>query len=128
MTTALAGALASAPLGRLLTLALLLRHAVEFLVEAEVTEVGDPHRVENAIQMIVFVLDDPGVKARGLTLDHGPVAIHAAVADPPGARHDGAQLRDRQATFPARNDLLANRLDACSPDLQPRGIVALAKA
>ena len=62
--------------------------------------------------MVVFVLHHAGVKAVDLARRHRPVAVHAAVADAPGARHRGAQPGDRQAALPAQHPLIAQQLDA----------------
>jgi len=95
----------------LLSPALFLRRAIEFGIEAEVSEIGHPHGVENAVQVVIFMLHDPGVEPGCLAFDHVAVAVDAAIADPQRARHHGAHLGDREATFPVQPDLIADRLD-----------------
>jgi len=78
---------------------------------AEQREIPHPHRIQDAIQVVVFVLDDVGVEPGRLALRHHPVAVHAAVADARRPRYRGAQPRDRQAALPAQHPLIAQQLD-----------------
>jgi hypothetical protein len=52
----------------------------KLLAEAELAHVGHPHGVEDAIEMIDFMLHDAGMKAADATIDVASLLIDAAVA------------------------------------------------
>ena len=85
------------------------RVALQLFEEEHVARVGHPLRVQNAVEMIAFVLDDAGVKAFDLALDRLAVEADGAVADAQMARDDAAQPRHRQAAFPTEGALLPQR-------------------
>jgi hypothetical protein len=49
-----------------------------------------PLRVEDAVEVIAFVLDNTGVKTLDIALDDLAVEANSAIADPQVARHDPA--------------------------------------
>jgi hypothetical protein len=51
----------------------------EFFVEAELSQVVDAHRIEDAVQMINLVLDHTCVKAAHPTFDRLSVQVNAFV-------------------------------------------------
>src|SRR5438105_381217 len=73
--------------------------------------IGHALRVEDAVEMIAFMLHDPGMKTRRLALDHRAVEPERAIADPQMARHDAAQPGNRQAALPPEGALVTDRLD-----------------
>ncbi len=83
----------------------------QFLGEAEQREILHPHRIQDAVQVVVFVLHHAGVEAGHLALDRPAVAIDAAIADARRARHGGAQAGDGQAALPAEHAFLGQQLD-----------------
>ena len=68
---------------------------------AEQAHVAHAHRIEDAIQVVAFVLDDAGVEAGDLALHRAAVRFEAGVAQAGKARHLAAQTRHRQASLPA---------------------------
>ena len=83
--------------------------------EPEVAQVADAHRIQDAVQVVAFVLDDARVEAVDVALDAAAGRIEALVAQPREARHDAAEARHRQAAFPAV--LHARRPAASAPGL-----------
>src|SRR2546422_4477939 len=71
------------------------------LVEAEAGEVADPHRVEDAVEVVAFVLHHPGVKTLHLAFKKVSFFVKPLVAPRAPARHPAAHPRHREATFPA---------------------------
>src|SRR5215469_15155343 len=84
---------------------------LQLLEEDEQAMIGDPLRVEDAIEVIAFVLDDPRVEALDLALDDFAVEPRAAIADPQVSRYDAAQPGDRQAALPSERPLAPERFD-----------------
>src|SRR5882762_3199047 len=87
------------------------RVTLPLIEEHEQARVGHPLRVENAVEMVAFVLHDAGVEAFDLALDRLAVRRRAAITDASVARHRAAQAGDRQATLPAELDAAGQRLD-----------------
>ena len=87
------------------------RVALQFLEVDEEAVVGHPLRIEDAVEVVAFVLHDAGMKPRRLALDRLAVEADAAIAHPQIARHNAAQPGDRQAPLPAERPLGADRLD-----------------
>ena len=52
----------------------------QFVFEAERAQVGDPHRIEDAVEMIRLVLDDARMEACHGAVDRPAVQVEAAVA------------------------------------------------
>ena len=79
------------------------RHASrkQRVLEAEVVQVAHPHRIEHAIEVVDFVLHDPGVEALDRPVDGLPVDIATPVAQTAIAGHEPAQSRHREAALPA---------------------------
>ena len=75
----------------------------------ECAHVAHPHRVENAVQAIAFVLYNTRVKAIDLALHRPPVRRKAAVAQAREPRYLTTQPRDRQATLPTDLHLVGQR-------------------
>src|SRR5262249_31425581 len=73
--------------------------------------IGHALRVEDAIEVVAFVLHDAGVKAFDITLDDLAVETGPAIAHPQMARHDPAQPGNRQAALPAKRPLRPKELD-----------------
>ena len=81
--------------------------ARQLLGEAEAGEIAHPHRIEDAVQVVVLVLHDAGVEALRRCLYLPPLAIHPGIADAGRARDGAAQARDGEAAFPAQLAVLA---------------------
>jgi hypothetical protein len=71
------------------------------LGEAESGQVTDSPRVENAVEMIAFVLHDAGMKVGRGAVNRLAIRIVATVSDMAEARHPASHSGHRQATFPA---------------------------
>src|SRR5688572_29783694 len=82
----------------------------KLLVEAEITQVFDAHRVKDAEKVIDFVLHHAGVKVLDATIDCAPELIDAAIAQPLVSRHETAHARHGKTAFPALLELHAQRL------------------
>src|SRR2546430_1058551 len=84
-------------------------------VEAEAGEVADPHRVEDAVEVVAFVLHHPGVKTLHLAFEKVSYFVKPLVAQRAPARHPAAHPRHREATFPGflhfGRELLEHRVD-----------------
>src|SRR5271167_3179088 len=85
--------------------------ALHFLDKYQQPMVRHALRINNAVEMVAFVLDDASVEPLDLALDHFAVEAGAAVADMQVSRHDAAQSRNRQAALPAERALPSDRLD-----------------
>src|SRR5262245_19612252 len=79
--------------------------ALHLLQEHQLGEIGHAHGIEDAVEMIAFMLDHPGVEARGLAVDGLPRRGHAPIADRGMAGDPAGQAGDREAPLPAA-DLL----------------------
>src|SRR5215475_11572722 len=77
------------------------RMPLQFLEVNEEPVVGHPLRIEDPVEMIAFVLNNPGMKALDLALDHLAVEARPAVAHPQMPRHDPAQPGNRETAFPS---------------------------
>ena len=86
-------------------------HPGEFLVKAEQRKIGDPHRIHDAVEMIILVLDHGRVKPGDLPRLRHTVAIHGPITHPPVPRHRGPQPGNGQATLPPQPHILAHQLD-----------------
>src|SRR5436190_14828858 len=89
-------------------------------VEAELGEVADPHRVEDAVEVVDFVLHDTSVEIRRLALEWAAVLVKAAIAQTLVARHDAAHAGHGQAAFPA---LLHLRVEQREDRIDEDGVV-----
>src|SRR5205085_10696490 len=87
------------------------RVALQFLEEDEQPMIGHPLRVEDPVEVIALVLDDPGVKALDLAVDALAVEAEPAIADAQVPRNDPAQPGDRKTALPADRALLPEELD-----------------
>src|SRR5262245_46889030 len=89
-----------------------LRRAMpQLLAEDEHRHIGHALRIENAVEVVAFVLDDAGVEAARLTLDRLALKAVASVADLGPARHSAAQAWHREAGLPAEFVLVAQRFN-----------------
>src|SRR5206468_14461 len=86
------------------------RMALQLLEKNEEAVVGHALRIEDAVEVVAFMLHDPGMKPRRLALEHGAVEAVPAIADVEIARNDAAQPGNRQAPFPAERALGPDRL------------------
>jgi small subunit ribosomal protein S21 len=77
--------------------------------EGEMAQVGHPHRVENAVEMIHLVLQDAGEQAVSLAGDRAAATVERREADPAMPWHEAAQIGDRQASLEPGLDLVAER-------------------
>lgn len=71
------------------------------LLEAESAQVTDAPGVQDAVQVIHLMLDDPGVKTVDGTFEAPSAGIHAAVTDAGATGYQAAHARYAQAPFPA---------------------------
>ena len=76
------------------------------LIEAEFREIADPHRVEDAVEVVALVLHHARVKSLDRALEAVAVLVKAGVAQTAPARHPAAHSRDREAAFPALFDFV----------------------
>src|SRR5262249_3647170 len=84
---------------------------LQFLEEDEQPMIGHPLRVEDPVEMIALVLDDPGVKALDLAVDDVPLQVDPPIPDAQVPRHDAAQPGDRETALPTECPLLLEELD-----------------
>src|ERR1700724_3482543 len=68
-------------------------------------------RIEHAVEMVAFVLDDAGVEPLGLALDYLAVEPGSAIPDAQVTRHDAGLPGNRQAALPSERPLPSNGLD-----------------
>src|SRR5579885_2447741 len=87
------------------------RVSLRLLRKHQQAMVGHALRIENAVEMITFVLYDAGMKPGGFALDDPAVEPDAAIANAKMPRHHAAQSRHRQASLPAECALAAERFD-----------------
>src|SRR6266568_3095489 len=85
--------------------------ALQLLEKDEKAMVGHALRIENAVEVVAFMLYDPGMKPGRLALENRAVEAVPAIADVEIARNDAAQPGNRQAPFPAERALDPDRLD-----------------
>jgi hypothetical protein len=83
--------------------------AFELLLEAQALHAVHSVQVDAAVQVVALVLDHARVEARRFDAERAALAVQRLEPQPLPARHQPAQLRDRQAAFPARGALLAER-------------------
>ena len=77
--------------------------------EGELTQVGHPHRIEHAVQVIDLVLQDPREQpGRQHLAPSPPIAVPRPIGDAGIARHSAAQIRDGQAAFKGQLRRLAH--------------------
>jgi hypothetical protein len=74
---------------------------LKLLNETEVAEIADALWVQDTVEMVAFVLDNPGVEAFRLPIDRIAVGIKAPIADASNPGDQSAHTRDAQATLPA---------------------------
>src|ERR1700738_1829774 len=82
------------------------RVALQFLEKNQQPIVRHPLRVEDPVEGVAFVLDDPGVKPFDLALDDLSVEAGAAIAYPQMPRHDPPQAGNREAAPPREAPLM----------------------
>jgi hypothetical protein len=70
------------------------RVALQLLQEHQKPVIGHPLRVENAVEVVAFMLHDAGVKACHIALDHLAIEPSPAIANPEMPRDDAAQPGD----------------------------------
>src|SRR5215475_3765457 len=63
------------------------RAVAQLLSEGQQRQVSHPLRIEDAIEMVAFMLDDASVESARLALDPLPLDAEPAVADAGPARH-----------------------------------------
>src|SRR5216684_149413 len=85
--------------------------ALQLLDKDEEAVVGHALRIEDAVEVVAFMLHDPGMKPRCLALEHGAVEAVPAIADVEIARDDAAQPGNGKAPFPAERALGPDRLN-----------------
>src|SRR5216683_2474649 len=85
--------------------------ALPLLEEHQQPVVGHALRIEDAVEMVAFVLHDAGMEALDLAIDCAAVERQAAIADAAGPRHGAAQAGDRQAALPTELDGPVERRD-----------------
>src|SRR5581483_10913395 len=78
--------------------------------EAELREVLDAHRIEDAVEVVALVLHHARVEALDRAVDRLAKGVEAGVADLAVARHDAAHPGHRQASLPALLHLAPDRL------------------
>ncbi|QND95250.1 hypothetical protein SY91_02666 [Burkholderia cenocepacia] len=83
----------------------------QHLGETEAREIGDPHRIQLADQMIVLMLNHARMEPLGDAIDLLAELVEAAVAHLRVAADDAAHARHRQAAFPALFHLRRQVLD-----------------
>jgi hypothetical protein len=79
------------------------------IVEPELGQVTNAARVQDPVEMVHFVLHDPGMKVLNGPINGHPAGIEAGVAQMPITRHEPAHAGHRQASFPAFILLLPER-------------------
>src|SRR5208283_3799656 len=73
--------------------------------------IGHSLGVEDPVEVVAFVLHDPGVKAFDLPLDRLAGGSGPAIADPQMPRHDATQPGNREAPLPTKCPLPPEHLD-----------------
>src|ERR1700730_14504546 len=81
----------------------------EGVVEAELGQIPNAARIQDPIEVVYLVLHDPSMKVPHGTIDGHTGSIKARIAQMPIPRHQPADPRHRQASFPALLLLLAQR-------------------
>src|SRR3546814_20595562 len=89
--------------------------ALPFLVIREKGEIVHPHRIENAVEMVDLVLDDPRVKAGGRLRDRAAVQRPAGQPHAAPARDGAPPTGYREAALPARRPFWTDRLQDWTP-------------
>jgi hypothetical protein len=85
--------------------------AVKLVVEPQQPEIGHALGIEDAIEMVAFVLHHAGMETLGLTDDRLAVQSQPGIADTGKARHDTAHPRHRKAALPTERGFFRQRLD-----------------
>src|SRR6185312_1113670 len=75
--------------------------AGEGVLEAEVPQVAQALRIENAVEVIDLVLHHPGVETLDRAIDGRALEVVAAIAQPPEARDESPQAGHGKTSFPA---------------------------
>src|SRR5450631_1524364 len=70
------------------------------VVEPELRQVADAARVQDAVHVVYFMLDDPGVKTSHASVDWAAGGVHAGIADFTVSGHQPTHSRNRQAALP----------------------------
>ena len=83
----------------------------ELVVESEGCEIAHALGVEDAVQMIAFVLHHPRVEILRLALEAAATGVEATIAYTSIAGHETPQPGDAEARFPAIHHLVIERLD-----------------
>src|SRR5919198_3957560 len=84
---------------------------LQFLEINEEPVVRHPLRIQDPVEMIAFVLNNPGMKTLDLALDHLAVQTRPAVAHPQMPRHDPTQPGNRETPFPSECALSTDGFD-----------------
>src|SRR5579875_266820 len=87
------------------------REPPHLLDEAKPAQIGHAHWIENAVEVVAFMLDDTRVEACRRPVDGTSVEVEAAVTYTPEAGHGTHETAQRQAGFPAEDLVLIERLD-----------------
>ncbi len=77
--------------------------------EAELRQIANPARIENAVEVIDLVLDDTRVKIAHAAIQRPPLLVAARIPQMRIAGYQAAHARHRQAAFPPLCHLLAER-------------------
>ena len=81
----------------------------KFLYEAETLPVLDAVEIEDAVEVIAFVLDDARMKPLRLSIDLLAVRIQSTIADTRMSGEPGRACRARSGTPPNPNSFLPRR-------------------
>src|ERR1700730_7242650 len=87
------------------------RVTLQFLEKNQQAMVRHPLRGEDPVEMVAFLLDDPGVNPFDLALDDLSVEAGAAIAHPQMPRYDSAQPGNREAALPTERPLMPDGFD-----------------
>src|SRR6185369_15182568 len=83
----------------------------ELFDEAETAHVGHSLRIENAVEMVAFVLHDARVESLGDTVDGIALLVRARIAKLRVARHHAAHAGNREAALPSFLDVAGEERD-----------------
>jgi hypothetical protein len=81
------------------------------VLKTELAEIADPHRIQDAVQVIALVLDHTGVEIRDGPVDAAPVCVEPCVAQLPEPRHQPPHPRDGEAAFPPVLQFVGKRFE-----------------
>ena len=85
--------------------------APQLIGKDQLGEIGHSHGVENTVQVIALVLDDPGMKPCRLAIEGLAVWQKSLVANMPAAWHGAGQTGNRETPFPTEILFIVQHLD-----------------